>query len=84
MIYGGVKFDKNVNEDVCLDVYNTDYNLAHNCSTVAIPQFESYELTVYYLYRLTFGNSLNEVNFLFTCRFWKSLFKKQFHISFFF
>jgi hypothetical protein len=62
MIYGGVKFDKSVNEtSVCRDAYDKDFNVARNCTTVAIPEFERFELTAYYLYRLTFGNSLNEV-----------------------
>ena len=41
--------------------YDKDFNVARNCTTVAIPEFERFELTAYYLYRLTFGNSLNEV-----------------------
>jgi hypothetical protein len=66
MIYGGVKFDQKTNEDgACRDVAQVDYNTAHNCTTVSIPSFERYDLTAYTLYRLTFGESLDEVCFYF-------------------
>lgn len=63
MIYGGIKFDKNVNEDQnCVDTDAIEYNEKNNCTTVSVDQFERYDLTVYYLYRLTFGGDpFNEV-----------------------
>lgn len=57
MIYGGVKYDKiSAEKGLCNDPYQSV-----NCTTVTIPEFATFDSTSYYLYRLTFGNGLNEV-----------------------
>jgi hypothetical protein len=48
MIYGGTKFDKNIDE-------NDECFTFENCTEVSIEQFKTFDLTAYALYRLTFG-----------------------------
>ncbi len=58
MIYGGKKFDNTIDEnDECFQ-----YN---NCSSITIEQFRTYDLTAYALYRLTFGESFDEVKIIY-------------------
>jgi hypothetical protein len=62
MIYGGVKFDKSVDEDtLCKDVDAVDFNQENNCTVVAITAFSRFDLTAYALYVVTFGGGVDEV-----------------------
>ncbi len=60
MIYGDVKFDASVDENLCKDVNNVDFNDENNCTTIAIPSFSRFDLTAYTLYQVTFGQGLDE------------------------
>ena len=58
MIYGGTQFSEGSDTIAnCTDAYTNPAN----CTTVAISKFRSYDVTAYYLFRLTFGNGLDEV-----------------------
>lgn len=62
MIYGGLKFKQDVNEDNgCVDVYDTEYNEANNCTVVSVPAFENgFGYLTYALYVITFGGNFDE------------------------
>jgi hypothetical protein len=61
MLYGGPQFPSNGYSNICTDVTATDYNLANNCTTITVSGFQNYSTMIYWLYRLTFGLTLDDV-----------------------
>ena len=68
MLYGGPQFPMNDYSNICTDVTNIDHNLANNCTTVTVSGFEQYNTMIYWLYRLTFGLTLDDVNKIFNMK----------------
>ena len=62
MLYGGTQFLSATSNVNCKDVSDFEENERNNCSTISIAAFQRFDLTAYYLYRLTFGNALDEAN----------------------
>ena len=57
MIFGNVQFTNESSQNpVCVDVTQVESNNANNCTTASVDGFSTYDLTAYYLFRLTFGN----------------------------
>lgn len=69
MIFGGIKFLDNVNEDLgCIDVNNSTVN----CTTTQVEDMDTFNNVIFQLYRTTLGQDYD--NTVCSIKYFKNLF----------